>query len=504
MPAHRTVAAALAPSCDAVLVGEHQNRPDFPPALLASILRDAGARPWITLACRDRNRIILEQELTGLRHLGVDAVLCVTGDARAYDVRPDVTQVFDLDGPRLAALAASVGMAAAVPETPAAPPRHLRPFRLVQKQRAGAAVAVLNHDSVASVTAFMAAAARAGLTIPVIAAVAVFTDEPSAAVLRGLPGLELDPAVVRRVLDDPDPVAAGIAAAAREARTLLSIPGVAGVNISGLASARGYEFAAQVKAELAARIREERATMTNDVADPMAAEFGTVAEWTAQVAADLGPEYYMPAACRGSGQPAALDWLLDGLRPGPGDADARCRGGRRRPRRLRGRQDRRPAGPGRTRAGRLPGGGHAVRRCPSSRPTRRACPSRPVRPTWRGAWASCAPRPAPTPSWPCCASCAAWCGPAAGSACSSTWPKPGQLDDPPGGNHFPASDGLPALLGRAGLDAEAVADAQQLPDSAGRLGRTVPPPSSASCSAASGPRRSCRRPASRATASASC
>ena len=51
---------------------------------------------------------------------------------------------------------------------------------------------------------------------------------------------------------------AGIAAAAREASALLGIPGVAGVNISGAASARGYEFAAQVKAELAVRIREER------------------------------------------------------------------------------------------------------------------------------------------------------------------------------------------------------------------------------------------------------
>jgi methylenetetrahydrofolate reductase (NADPH) len=258
VPAHRAIAAALAPSCDAVLVGEHQNRPDFPPVLLASILQEAGARPWITLACRDRNRIVLEQELTGLRQLGVDAVLCVTGDARGYDVRPDVTQVFDLDGPRLAALAASVGMTAAVPETPAAPPRLLRPFRLAQKQRAGAAAAVLNHDTVASVTAFMAGAADAGVTIPVIAAVAVFTDEPSAAVLHGLPGLELDPAAVRRVLEAPDPVAAGIAAAAREARALLGIPGIAGVNISGTASARGYKFAAQVKAELAARIREER------------------------------------------------------------------------------------------------------------------------------------------------------------------------------------------------------------------------------------------------------
>ena len=42
--------------------------------------------------------------------VGVEAVLCVTGDGRAYDVRPDVTQVFDLDGPRLALLAARVGL----------------------------------------------------------------------------------------------------------------------------------------------------------------------------------------------------------------------------------------------------------------------------------------------------------------------------------------------------------------------------------------------------------
>jgi len=258
-PAHATVAGILAPVSDALLVGEHQDRPDFPPVQLASILRQAGARPWITLSCRDRNRVVLEQELHGLQQLGVDAVLCVTGDARAYDVRPDVTQVFDLDGPRLAALAASAGLSAAVPETPAAPPRHLRPYRLAQKQRAGAAVAVLNSDSVTSVRAFMAEAAQAGVTIPVIAAVAIYTDPPSASALTGLPGLELDPAVVHAVLEDPDPVEAGLAEATRQAGDLLAIPGVAGVNISGLASSRGYEFAARIKAELAVRIRADAA-----------------------------------------------------------------------------------------------------------------------------------------------------------------------------------------------------------------------------------------------------
>jgi methylenetetrahydrofolate reductase (NADPH) len=258
VPMLTAVAGALAGSCDAVLVGEHQNRPDFPPVLLASLLQAAGVRPWLTLACRDRNRVVLEQELNGLREVGVDAVLCVTGDARAYDVRPDVTQVFDLDGPRLAALAASAGLPAAVPETPAAPPRDLRPARLAEKQRAGAAVAVLNHAAPATVAAFMAGAGPAGVTIPVIAAVAVFTDERSAAVLSGLPGLELDPAAVRAVLDAPHPVEAGIAAAAAEAAALLALPGVAGVNLSGLASARGYEYAAAVKGELARRIRAVR------------------------------------------------------------------------------------------------------------------------------------------------------------------------------------------------------------------------------------------------------
>ncbi len=53
--------------------------------------------------------------------------------------------------------------------------------------------------------------------------------------------------------------------------------------------------------------------------DAMDAEFDTVARWTAEVALSLGPQYRIPAACRGSGRPSALDWLLDWLKPGPGE-----------------------------------------------------------------------------------------------------------------------------------------------------------------------------------------
>jgi len=63
------------------------------------------------------------------------------------------------------------------------------------------------------------------------------------------------------------------------------------------------------------------------VSEAMEAEFDTVAEWTAQAAVDLGPDYYVPAGCRGSGSPAALDWLADHMRLSPGAVLLDCGAG---------------------------------------------------------------------------------------------------------------------------------------------------------------------------------
>lgn len=255
----RRVVAVLGPAADALLVGEHAERPDLPPTMIAAEVLDAGGRLWTTLACRDRNRVVLEQELAGLAVLGVDGVLCVTGDGRGPGVRPGVTQVFDLDGTRLAALAAGMGLPVAVAESPEAPPVAHRPARVAVKQRAGAQLCVLNHVSTPSAArTFVEAARAAGATLPFVAGVAVYTDEPSARILQRFPGLHLDPAVVGRVLAAPDPRAAGIEAAVAEARALLAVPGVVGVNLSGSGSARGADDGARVKAEIAARLREER------------------------------------------------------------------------------------------------------------------------------------------------------------------------------------------------------------------------------------------------------
>jgi SAM-dependent methyltransferase len=51
----------------------------------------------------------------------------------------------------------------------------------------------------------------------------------------------------------------------------------------------------------------------------MHTEFGTFAGWTREAAESLGERYAVPAACRGSGTPAALQWMLERLRVGPGE-----------------------------------------------------------------------------------------------------------------------------------------------------------------------------------------
>ena len=84
----------------------------------------------------------------------------------------------------------------------------------------------------------------------------MFTDDRSAAVLAALPGLEIEPATVRTV-SCPRPTRSPPASTRPwRKRSALLAAGAAGVNLSGLASARGTAFAASVQAEIGTRIRD--------------------------------------------------------------------------------------------------------------------------------------------------------------------------------------------------------------------------------------------------------
>ncbi len=65
------------------------------PACVA--LKNAGLTPILQLTCRDRNRIALQSELLGAAALGIENILCLTGDHTVMGDHPGAKPVFDLD-----------------------------------------------------------------------------------------------------------------------------------------------------------------------------------------------------------------------------------------------------------------------------------------------------------------------------------------------------------------------------------------------------------------------
>jgi len=65
------------------------------PACVA--LKNAGLTPILQLTCRDRNRIALQSELLGAAALGIENILCLTGDHTRMGDHPGAKPVFDLD-----------------------------------------------------------------------------------------------------------------------------------------------------------------------------------------------------------------------------------------------------------------------------------------------------------------------------------------------------------------------------------------------------------------------
>ena len=62
-----------------------------------AMMKNAGLTPILQLTCRDRNRIALQSELLGAAMLGIDNILCLTGDHTKMGDHPGAKPVFDLD-----------------------------------------------------------------------------------------------------------------------------------------------------------------------------------------------------------------------------------------------------------------------------------------------------------------------------------------------------------------------------------------------------------------------
>ena len=60
-------------------------------------MKNAGLTPIFQMTCRDRNRIGLQSDLLGAAMLGIDNILCLTGDHTTLGDHPGAKPVFDLD-----------------------------------------------------------------------------------------------------------------------------------------------------------------------------------------------------------------------------------------------------------------------------------------------------------------------------------------------------------------------------------------------------------------------
>lgn len=62
-----------------------------------ALLKERGLEPIVQMTCRDRNRIALQSDLLSAQALGMENILCLTGDYVTLGDHPQAKPVFDLD-----------------------------------------------------------------------------------------------------------------------------------------------------------------------------------------------------------------------------------------------------------------------------------------------------------------------------------------------------------------------------------------------------------------------
>ena len=121
---------------------------------VCALLTRAGYAPVMQVSCRDRNRIAIQGDVLGAAAMGVNNLLCLTGDGVAVGDHPAAKPVFDLDAVALLrvvrtmrdharlesgrALTTPPGVFVGSAANPFVPPLDFQVARLAKKARAGA------------------------------------------------------------------------------------------------------------------------------------------------------------------------------------------------------------------------------------------------------------------------------------------------------------------------------------------------------------------------------
>jgi methylenetetrahydrofolate reductase (NADPH) len=151
----RKKGAFLKDAVDAVNVTDNQTSVVRMSSVAASlILKDMGFDPVMQMVCRDRNRIAMQSDLLGAAALGVNNILCLSGDHQRFGDHPQAKNVYDIDSMQLIQCVKRMrddgrflsgeevkgkpDMFIGCAENPFADPFEIRALRLAKKAAAGA------------------------------------------------------------------------------------------------------------------------------------------------------------------------------------------------------------------------------------------------------------------------------------------------------------------------------------------------------------------------------
>ena len=195
------------------------------PIAAAHLMRDRGIEPILQVTGRDRNRIALEGEILAAAALGINNVLCMSGDPPGRGDHPDAVGVFDLKAETLLEAVSSINSGsdmygnklkgtpsifAGAVANPGADDLDTELARMEEKVRMGASFFQTQAVYDASTFATFMDTAR-GFGVPVLAGMIVLKSARMARFLdEKLPGVS----VPGRIIDEMDsatvPAEAGI------------------------------------------------------------------------------------------------------------------------------------------------------------------------------------------------------------------------------------------------------------------------------------------------------
>ena len=220
------------------------------------ILQEMGFDPVWQLVCRDRNRIAIQSDILGAAALGINNILCLSGDHQSFGDNPKAKNVFDIDSIQLIYTVRMLRdegkflggddvkgvpeLFIGAAENPFADPFEIRAMRLGKKVKAGAEF--IQTQCIYNVEKFdkwMEMVRDRGLheKCAILAGVTPLKSAGMAKYMKNnVPGMDVPDSLIERIKGVPKEKQAeeGVKICVEMIQRLKEIPGVRGIHIMAI------------------------------------------------------------------------------------------------------------------------------------------------------------------------------------------------------------------------------------------------------------------------------